>query len=82
RAAQLITTALAAVYNDQIVVPGHWDGNDYALLARAVEHLDVGEYHLDPLKWSWKGHGAQPDGTSKTQQFIIPAVAAYMKAEK
>ncbi|KAG1734926.1 uncharacterized protein EDB91DRAFT_1056615 [Suillus paluster] len=81
RAARLIATALATVYNDYILVAEdfQWDENDDALTMNIAEHIDAGEYNLDILKWPWNGYRNWPDGTNKTQQFVKNAALLALK---
>ncbi|KAG1891283.1 hypothetical protein F4604DRAFT_1914090 [Suillus subluteus] len=56
-AAQLITPALAAVCNNNILIEDYTpfvdpqDGNDYAILKSIVMGIDVGSFDVKTLKW-------------------------------
>ncbi|KAG1864865.1 hypothetical protein F4604DRAFT_1013407 [Suillus subluteus] len=86
RAAQLIATALAAVFNDRILVEDYtpveypWDENDYSILESVAVEIDEGTFNIETLKW--KTAGAFKDGMNYIQRFVLPALAAYLKARK
>ncbi|KAG1891282.1 hypothetical protein F4604DRAFT_1989536 [Suillus subluteus] len=86
KAAQLIATALAAVYNNHIPVMHFegWDDNDYTFMRSVAQEIDMGRFDIETLKW--KAAGTLEDGshlgTNYTQRFAIPALAAYMKEMK
>ncbi|KAG1860329.1 hypothetical protein DFJ58DRAFT_657996 [Suillus subalutaceus] len=86
RAAKLTATALATVFNDRIPVEDYttveypWDENDYSILESVAVEIDEGTFNIETLKW--KTAGAFKDGTNYIQRFVLPALAAYLKARK
>lgn len=86
RVAQIIATALAAVFNDRIQIldylPGPhddepWDNNDTAIVRSAI---DRGSFDVESLKW--KAPGPYEDGTNYIRCFVLPALTSYFKATK
>ncbi|KAG1863773.1 hypothetical protein F4604DRAFT_2029327, partial [Suillus subluteus] len=82
KAAQLITMALAAMYNSYIPVMDikGWDENDYTIMGKVAQEIDMGRFDVETLKW--KAAGTFEDGMNYIQRFAIPALAAYMKEMK
>ncbi|KAG1891270.1 hypothetical protein F4604DRAFT_403273 [Suillus subluteus] len=86
RAAQLVATALAAVFNNRIPVEDHTpvedpcDDNDHSDLGSVAREIDEGHFDVETL--NWKAVGTFEDGTNYIQWLVIPTLAAYMKATK
>ncbi|KAG1889372.1 hypothetical protein F4604DRAFT_1915249 [Suillus subluteus] len=49
RAARLITTALAAVYSNNIPVDDSWDDNDNSLVESVAKGIDVGRFDIETV---------------------------------
>ncbi|KAG1856971.1 hypothetical protein DFJ58DRAFT_726990 [Suillus subalutaceus] len=80
----------STVYNsciqvgDYTPVVGSWDESDYSVLKSIAMGINMGSFDIETLKWpgNLKAAGTFEDGTNRMQWFVIPALAAYMKASR
>jgi hypothetical protein len=87
RAAQLIASALAEVYNLHIPVnnyPSSWYEDDYNVAKTVAMGINRGSFDVENLKWHGRAAGMSKDGTNRIQWFqvVIPALAAYVNFKK